>query len=75
MYHKLFFTQQKWAPGTNREAVECRHVKKFIQPEYMLTLFTIQELKIVEMPEMVAREMEELFSDGGWPFNACPLSI
>jgi quinol monooxygenase YgiN len=51
------------------------HMNKFTQPEYIPTLLSMQELISVEMPGAVTQEMEELFNEGGWSFNAYPLNI
>jgi hypothetical protein len=50
-------------------------MNKFTQPEYIPTLLSMQELVSVEMPGTVTQEMEEIFNEGGWSFNAYPLNI
>ena len=51
------------------------HMKKFIQPEYIPTILTMQEITSVEMPGTITKEMEQFFTDGGWSYNAYPLNI
>jgi len=51
------------------------HLKKFMQAEYIPTMLTMQEIISVEMPGTITKEMEQLFAEGGWSYNAYPLDV
>ena len=51
------------------------HMNKFTQPEYIPTLLEMQEINGIEMPGYVTDEVEELFAQGGWPYNGYPTAI
>ena len=51
------------------------HIKRFIQPEYIPTILTMQEITSVEMPGKITKEMEQFFAEGGWSYNAYPLNV
>ena len=51
------------------------HIKRFIQPEYIPTILTMQEITSVEMPGNITKEMEQFFAESGWSYNAYPLNM
>jgi quinol monooxygenase YgiN len=51
------------------------HMKKFTQPEYIPTLMQMMEIGSIDMPGLVSDDIKEFFAEGGWQYNAYPLTM
>ena len=51
------------------------HMDQFTQPEYIPKLLEMQEISSIEMMGKVTSQIENLFAQGGWSYNAYPMKI
>ena len=69
--NRLVFIVEKYADDQAFLAL----MEKFMQPEFVPKLLTMQDLTSIEILGSITEEIDELFAKGGWAYNSYPLAM